>query len=364
MELEADRRKQARVQLGRHQAIQLESDKDDHSVVVPSPRHCCLFCGGKIPKVARDGNIGIGGFLTGDGKSFHTAKYGFGCDNIINAEVVLAVGRIVNVNKDGNVDLFKALKGGWGKFGIVTRFDLFTFPSLPIWGGARFVAVPQIAAVADSMVNFTTSYSKHHGAAYLLNWTYIFSMGRPTCSSNILGKLVDTYVLPPGKYNVWYTPTFANDARIINKAADLNSTFVSDLIKVVPADQLGTEMLFQPMPKFFFENGLERGGNIMGMGRADGGSLPWLLACTVETAEQEKFLHERSAKFKDEIAAYANSMRSLREWQYINYVDPTQGPVDSYGPANVAFLKLVSSQYDPTGFFQKQQGGFIMLPQA
>ncbi|TLD24272.1 hypothetical protein PspLS_06994 [Pyricularia sp. CBS 133598] len=342
----------------------------------------------------RDGNVGIGGFLTGGGNSFHTAKYGFGCDNVINAEVVLADGRIINVNKDENADLFKALKGGWGNFGIVTRFDLFTFPSSPIWGGPRFTSTSQGTAIADSMINFTANYAKHRSAAYLINWTYIPSMGKNPViaqfmvdtegvekgpaftealntteitnilSANTLDKLVDAYVLPAGKRNVWYTLTFANDARVINKAAELNSGFVSDLLKVVPANQLGTQMLFQPMPKLFFENGLEKGGNVMGMDRVDGDSLQWLLACTVETPEQEKFLHERSAKMESELSAYAKSIGSLREWQYINYADPTQDPMDSYGPANVAFLKQVSAKYDPTGFFQKQQGAGIRLPKA
>lgn len=342
----------------------------------------------------RDGNLGIGGFLTGGGNSFPTAKYGFGCDNVVNAEVVLADGRIVNVNKDENADLFKALKGGWGNFGIVTRFDLFTFPSSPVWGGLRVATLSQGAAVADSMVNFTANYHKNRGSAYLINWTYSPSMGKDpvislflvdtegvekgpafaealkipeimdALSVNRLDKLVDTYALPAGKRHVWYTLTFANDARVVNKAAELNTVFVADLLKVVPAEQLGTQLLVQPMPKIFFEHGVEKGGNVMGMDRVDGDSLQLLIACTVETAEQEKFLHERSAKLKDDVAAFAKSIGALRDWEYLNYADPTQDPFDSYGAANVAFLKQVSAKYDPTGFFQKQQGGGFRLPKA
>ncbi|KAL8376544.1 hypothetical protein RB595_007577 [Gaeumannomyces hyphopodioides] len=340
----------------------------------------------------RDGNVGIGGFLTGGGNSYYTGKYGFGCDNVVNAEVVLADGRIVNVNKDENADLFKALKGGWGNFGIVTRFDLFTFPSGPVWGGARFNNVSQGAAVAGSMVNFTTNARKNPGAAYLINWTYNPAIGKEPVLAQFMidtdgvasgpaftealqstqlfndfttrrmDQLIDAYLLPAGKRNVWFTLTFANDVRVINRAAELNVGFVADMLEAVPADQLATQVLFQPMPKLFFDLGQAKGGNILGMDRVEGDSLQWLLACTVETPEQEKLLHERSLRFKAELAEYAKSIGVLREWQYINYVDPTQDAVDSYGPDNVAFLKQVSAKYDPKGFFQKQQGGGIRLP--
>ena len=50
------------------------------------------------------------------------------CDNVKNFQVVLSSGDIVNANADENPDLFWGLKGGSANFGIVTRFDLVTFP--------------------------------------------------------------------------------------------------------------------------------------------------------------------------------------------------------------------------------------------
>ncbi len=55
-------------------------------------------------------------------------------------EVVLADGSIVNVNTFQRPDLFEALKGGSNNFGIVTRFDLKTYPQGQLWGG--FIAYP------------------------------------------------------------------------------------------------------------------------------------------------------------------------------------------------------------------------------
>ncbi|KAK0367429.1 FAD binding domain-containing protein, partial [Colletotrichum limetticola] len=65
--------------------------------------------------------VGVGGFTTGGGYSFHSNRRGFACDNVVNFEVVLANGTIVNANAYENSGLWRALKGGSGNFGFVTR---------------------------------------------------------------------------------------------------------------------------------------------------------------------------------------------------------------------------------------------------
>jgi FAD/FMN-containing dehydrogenase len=50
--------------------------------------------------------------------SFLSAQYGLACDNVVNYEVVLADGSIVNANANNYTDLFWALKGGGNQFGI------------------------------------------------------------------------------------------------------------------------------------------------------------------------------------------------------------------------------------------------------
>ena len=63
------------------------------------------------------GDVGVGGLLLGGGVSFLSAQFGFACDNVLNYEVVLADGSIVNANATSNTDLFWALKGGGNQFG-------------------------------------------------------------------------------------------------------------------------------------------------------------------------------------------------------------------------------------------------------
>lgn len=71
--------------------------------------------------------VGVGGFITGGGYSFHTGTRGWACDAVHNFELVLANGSVIDVNREQHADLFQALKGSSGNLGLVTRVDLSTF---------------------------------------------------------------------------------------------------------------------------------------------------------------------------------------------------------------------------------------------
>ncbi|KAI1763284.1 hypothetical protein GGR53DRAFT_497943 [Hypoxylon sp. FL1150] len=78
---------------------------------------------------------GIGGLATQGGLSFYSTREGFICDNVLNFEVVVASGEIINANAQENSDLWVALRGGGNNLGIVTRFDVWTFEQGPMYAG-------------------------------------------------------------------------------------------------------------------------------------------------------------------------------------------------------------------------------------
>jgi FAD/FMN-containing dehydrogenase len=68
-------------------------------------------------------DVGVGGLTLGGGENFLMARFGAVCDNLLSAEVVTADGRLLTVGPDAHADLFWALRGGGGNFGVVVAFE-------------------------------------------------------------------------------------------------------------------------------------------------------------------------------------------------------------------------------------------------
>ena len=84
-----------------------------------------------------DSEVGIAGLTLGGGNGWLMGVHGATCDNLLSADVVMADSRTVTANCNKNADLFWALRGGGGNFGIVTSFRYRLHPVGPtVIGGA------------------------------------------------------------------------------------------------------------------------------------------------------------------------------------------------------------------------------------
>jgi FAD/FMN-containing dehydrogenase len=102
----------------------------------------------------RQAVVGVGGLILGGGVGWHTPRRGFGCDSVVNYEVVLSSGEIINANALSHPDLWQALKGGSSNFGVVTRFDIEAFPAQNLTLERRTVGEEYQDEFIDAMVGF------------------------------------------------------------------------------------------------------------------------------------------------------------------------------------------------------------------
>src|SRR5262245_12622153 len=119
---------------------------------------------GLVPLPGSSPDVGVVGYTLGGGLSFLGRKYGLATNNVLSIEVVTADGRQLLVDLQHEPDLFWALRGGGGSFGVVTALEFRLFPVSEIYAGILFYPIErstEVLATWDSLTadlpdDFTT----------------------------------------------------------------------------------------------------------------------------------------------------------------------------------------------------------------
>ncbi|KAI1771794.1 hypothetical protein F4818DRAFT_189815 [Hypoxylon cercidicola] len=337
----------------------------------------------------RTSTVGVAGFLTGGGNTFYAGRRGFGCDNVINYEVVLASGQIVNANATENSDLFSALKGGSANFGIVTRFDMQAFDAPELWGG--LVSYPKSTTPQHiaAYVNWTNNIVNYVDGSAITFWTYnptakdiIITAAYEDTTGAVAAPAFDEFMAIPdqtsntmridthrnltieleltsGYRNVWYAITMKNDIRLVTKALDLHRQFVDDWKAQSPDGDFICHGILQAIPTIFSKHSVEKGGNMLGLDRETDNAIMFQVQLMVNGVEQEQLGRERMVAFREAVKQYTIDLGGDVSWEYLNYADFTQDPLSTYGQKNIDHIREVATKYDPTGIFQtRMPGGF------
>ncbi|KAI1097908.1 hypothetical protein F4804DRAFT_326191 [Jackrogersella minutella] len=345
---------------------------------------------GRVVAGGREAEVGVGGFLLGGGNTFYTGRYGFGCDNVIAYEVVLADGLIVTADATGkHADLFRALKGGSNNFGIVACFTMRTLPSGPLWGGFAVRPMDVMPAAAKAIVDFASNSStdpdstlnftvcqipRFGGDAVVTVCTNVAGVENPPAFEQFqkmpevfnnlkmttLQEVLSYTSLPPNYYNIWYTLSFKNDASIIAKANELHTQLASQVQEKVPDGDFTTHCSFQPIPRVVAQHSIAAGGNVLGLETYPHDIILIQANVSVRTQELADWARPRVRALIDGVRAFAETIESgVCPWLYINYASPDQEVLQGYGTENVRRMREVAIKYDPNGVFQRLcPGGF------
>ena len=110
------------------------------------------------------GSTGIAGLTLGGGIGYLARKYGLSCDNLLSADVVTADGKFLTASESENEDLFWALRGGGGNFGVVTSFEYRLHPVDMVHAGIIIYPLEHAETVAKFYRDYIASAPEEFGA--------------------------------------------------------------------------------------------------------------------------------------------------------------------------------------------------------
>ncbi|RKL51029.1 hypothetical protein BFJ72_g482 [Fusarium proliferatum] len=328
----------------------------------------------------RNGNVGVGGLLLGGGISHFTTKVGWACDRVVNYEVVLANGTLMSVNKKENSDLFLALKGGGNNFGVVTRFDVETFPQGDISTTSISYDMNERDKVFQAFTDLLDSSTYDPAASLVTSLLYssaskAWSLSasavytKPVPQPKIFNVLSD---VPHTKLvnNITTLAEFANEkdtpplnwlfATLTLKPSAQNmqrmfETFNKTIFSFNPQDGVAWSIAFEPLVAAMLKG--SKHTNVLGLQSAHDGYIVLISALWPNSAVNSDI----EAKAKEVLSKWEEDALAkglLQKFQYLNYAAPYQWPLESYVGDELEFLKSVSRKYDPAQILQKRVGGF------
>ncbi|MFF0266291.1 FAD-binding oxidoreductase [Kribbella sp. NPDC004536] len=123
---------------------------------------------GLAPLSGSHRDVGVTGYTLGGGVGWLARKYGFAADSVIRAEVVTADGRFVSTSAEQHPDLFWAIRGGTGNFGVVTSLEFRLYPVRQVHAGIVYYGIDRAAVILRAYRDWTATIPNDLSTAVVL----------------------------------------------------------------------------------------------------------------------------------------------------------------------------------------------------
>ncbi|KAI1878034.1 uncharacterized protein JN550_000216 [Neoarthrinium moseri] len=333
---------------------------------------------------SRSSKGGIGGLALSGGLSIFSSREGFICDDVLNYEIVLGSGEIVNANSNENADLWKALRGGGNNFGVVTRYDMRTFKQGPFWGGALYYFSPSFPGQVEALVHELQKPDATADTHLMMSLGYTAMFGPEAVGMNQMYYTQEVEKPPVLDVFTSVEPQIGglNTMRMMNlaeasreqagdippnqRSAYMNLHVKADVATLVAGGEIWKAALepvkdceglicsytLQPYARSQLQASAKKGGNSLGLDPSSPIVSVAFLMYWNSKSDDEKILGTFKSAL-EKMRAEASSKGQLIDFVYMNYSFNFQDPIASYGAENKKHLQGVSRKFDPEGIFQK-----------
>ncbi|KAF7590773.1 hypothetical protein BBP40_002389 [Aspergillus hancockii] len=334
--------------------------------------------------------IGVGGFVTGGGISYHSNLYGWALDNVESFEVVTASGMIITASTTRFPDLYWALRGGGNNLGLVTKFNLYTIPSATMRGGSRIYIEAQLPEVVNAFASVARAAPSDGNAQQYVAFIRTQGMNIASAELPYAVDVTDPPIFKPYRDITAVSDTTKSkslvqyckdiDAEKPNGlrevywaiAALLDESFawwaVQHFFEVVPqvANISGANpvLLYQALTEPTLGNMTKSGGNALGLNASDGPLHLLHIACWWDNSADDNTIYGFIHNYLNMVNAEARKRGIAREYIYMNYASQFQDVISGYGADNKARLQKVATKHDPQGVYQTLQPGYFKLKGA
>ncbi|KAF2874702.1 hypothetical protein BDV95DRAFT_656231 [Massariosphaeria phaeospora] len=315
---------------------------------------------------------GIGGDALQGGLSYFSYVRGFISDDVVDFEVVLSNGAIVNANASFNPDFFAALKGGGANFGIVTRFTLRVFELQQIL--IDYLHEPE----PDTGIHICLSLGYAAALGQIMCMNDIFSTGpeKPKAlepfadvqlqidqmntlrADSLKGLTDEAFGSAASNRVVKMTTTVKADTRILEYAVEKYCAAFKNLKGVA---NLLFSLSFEPIPVSMLEASAQSGENAIGLNPSDGPLVVVLFYTSWDNASDDETVYKVNKEALRAIEEEARGKDVDARYRYLKYAFPGQDAIGSYGEERKAHLQAVSAKYDPDRFWQVAGAGPFKL---
>ncbi|KAL1858313.1 hypothetical protein Daus18300_009931 [Diaporthe australafricana] len=319
---------------------------------------------------------GIGGLATQGGLSFYSSREGFICDNVVNFEVVVASGEILNANAKENSDLWVALRGGGNNLDqMAALVNELTSPNASVETHLMLsIAYARVFGNGNDVICLNQLYYTQpvEDPPALAPFTHVQpqrdEMNIMTQRDEMNSMKIQTLVEASTEQSsarqsmircLYMNVTVKADVETLTAGGDI---WCEELDPVKDVAGLMCSYTLQPYPVSQLEKTHANGGNVLGLDPSDGPVVNILLLSYWTDKKDDERVTAFMQRALKRIEQNAETRGQLIPFIYWNYAFSDQDAVRSYGEENVRKLQEVSKRYDVKGMFQTAcPGGFKLF---